>query len=141
MYTAGGQDALIDGIRGTENWKTGEWQSYYAKDFEAVIDFKKPRAINYAGIHVLQDMGPWIVYPKEVQFEISNDGKNYQPLAAFVNKVGSDERGPVTQEIGGVVKATARFIRIRAINGGVMPAWHESAGMPTHLFIDEVIIK
>ena len=141
MYTAGGKDALIDGIKGTENWKTGEWQSYHAKDFEAVIDFKKPRVISYAGIHVLQDVSPWIVYPKEVQFEVSNDGKNYQPLATVANKVSSDEKGPVAQELGTAVKTTARFIKIKAISGGVLPAWHESAGMPTHLFIDEVIIK
>jgi predicted alpha-1,2-mannosidase len=141
MYTAGGMDALIDGIRGTENWKTGEWQSYYAKDFEAVVEFKKPRAIHYAGIHVLQDVSPWILYPKEVQFEVSDDGKKYQPLATVFNKVNSSEKGPVVQELGATVKAVARFIKIKAINGGVLPAWHESAGMPTHLFIDEVIIK
>jgi predicted alpha-1,2-mannosidase len=141
MYTAGGTDALIDGIRGTENWKTGEWQSYYAKDFEAVIEFKKPTAIRYAGIHVLQDVSPWIVYPKEVLFEASNDGKNYQPVARVVNIVGTEEKGPVIQELGTSLKTTSRFIRIKAINGGVLPAWHESAGMPTHLFIDEIIIK
>lgn len=141
MYTAGGMDALIDGIRGTQNWKTGEWQSYYAKDFEAVIAFKKPTVIRYAGIHVLQDVSPWIVYPKEVQFEVSNDGKNYQPIARVMNRVSADEKGPVMQELGTSLNTTASFIKVKAINGGVLPAWHESAGMPTHLFIDEIIIK
>jgi hypothetical protein len=141
MYTAGGQDALIDGIMGTENWKTGEWQSYYAKDFEAIIEFKKPVKFHYAGIHVLQDISPWILFPKEVQFEMSNDGKNFRPLVTVVNKVSAEEKGPVMQELGTNVNTTARFIRIKAVNGGVLPAWHESAGMPTHLFIDEVIIR
>jgi hypothetical protein len=141
MYTAGGMDALIDGIRGTQNWKTGEWQSYYAKDFEAVIAFKKPKVIRYAGIHVLQDVSPWIMYPKEVQFEVSNDGKNYTPIARVMNRVSADEKGPVMQELGTSLNTTASFIKVKAINGGVLPAWHESAGMPTHLFIDEIIIK
>jgi predicted alpha-1,2-mannosidase len=141
MYTAGGKDALIDGITGTANWKTGEWQSYFAKDFEAIIDLQKLCPVNYVGIHVLQDVSPWIVYPKEVDFEISNDGKNYQPLVTVVNKVSMDEKGPVVQELGSNVKTVARFIRVKAKNGGVLPAWHESAGQPTHIFIDEVIIK
>ena len=141
MYTAGGNDALIDGITGTTNWKTGEWQSYFDKDFEAVIDFKKPRVINYAGIHVLQEIGPWIIYPKEVQMEISNDGKNFRPLVTVSNKVSSQEKGPVIQELGAVVKVTARFVKIKAINGGSLPPWHESAGQPSHLFVDEVIIR
>ena len=80
MYTAGGKDALIDGIVGTTNWKTGEWQSYFDKDFVAVIDLKKVRQVKEVGIHVLQDVSPWIVYPSEVIFEESKDGKTYYRL-------------------------------------------------------------
>lgn len=141
MYTAGGKDALIDGIMGTSNWKTGEWQSYYASDFEAVISFKTPRDISYAGIHVLQDPSPWIIFPKEVQFEISDDGKNFIPLLSVTNKIAAEDKGAMVQELGGAVKAKTRFIKIKAISGGSLPLWHESAGQPSHLFIDEIIIK
>lgn len=141
MYTAGGKDALIDGIVGSTNWKTGEWQSYFDKDFEAVIDLQKVRPVNYVGVHVLQDVSPWIVYPEKVVFEISNDGKNYKPLTIVKNSISMDEKGPVVQELGVQVKATARFIRVKAKTGGNLPEWHESAGQPTHIFIDEVIVK
>jgi predicted alpha-1,2-mannosidase len=141
MYTAGGKDALIDGIMGTTNWKTGEWQSYFAKDFEAVIDLQKIRPVNYVAVHVLQDVSPWIIYPKEVVFEISNDGKNYKPLVTVENKVSMDEKGPVVQELGTKVKGMGRFVKVKAKTGGVLPSWHESAGQPTHIFIDEVIVR
>lgn len=141
MYTGGGKDALIDGITGTANWRSGEWQSYFAKDFEAVIDLKKVRPVSYVGVHVAQEVSPWIVYPKEVVFEASNDGKNYRPLTTVANTVSMEERGPVVQTLGAAVKATARFIRVKARSGGVLPAWHESAGQPTHIFIDEVLVK
>lgn len=141
MYTAGGKEALIDGIEGTTNWKTGEWQSYFAKNFVAVIDLQKERPLTYVGIHVLQDVSPWIAYPKEVVFETSNDGKIFVPLATVENKVTTDERGPVTQEMGANVKATGRYVRISAKNETVLPEWHEAAGQRTHLFIDEVIVK
>lgn len=141
MYTAGGKDALIDGIVGDANWKTGDWQSYYAKDFVAIIDLQKVRPIKYVGINVLQEVSPWIVYPKEVVFEISIDGKTYQPLTTVVNKISTDAKGPEVQQLGADVTATARYIRVRAKTGGVLPAWHESAGSPTHIFIDEVIIR
>ncbi|HEV7334147.1 MAG TPA: GH92 family glycosyl hydrolase [Flavisolibacter sp.] len=141
MYTAGGKDALIDGITGTTNWRTGEWQSYFAKDFEAIIDLKKVRSVSFVGVHVAQDVSPWIVYPKEVVFEVSNDGKTYKPLTTVENKVSTDEKGPLVQTLSTAVKATGRFIRVKAITGGALPAWHESAGQPTHIFIDEVIVK
>ena len=40
QYTGGGDEGLIDGIRGTLNWASGEWQGYQAQDFVAVIDLK-----------------------------------------------------------------------------------------------------
>ena len=141
MYTAGGKDALIDGIIGTANWKTGAWQSYYAKDFEAVIDLKSSKPVSYVAIHVLQDVGPWIIFPKEVIFETSEDGKNFTPLATVTNTILKDVSGPVVQELGQKVTTTARYIKVKAVTGGALPATHESAGSPSHIFIDEVIIK
>lgn len=141
MYTAGGKEALIDGITGTENWKTGDWQSYYGKDFEAIIDLQKEKPLQYVGVHVLQEVSPWIIYPKEVIFEMSNDGKTWQPLLAVVNPVDTDTKGPVHQQLGGAVTAKARYIKVKAVNGGKLPGWHESAGSPSHLFIDEVIVR
>ena len=141
MYTAGGPDALIDSIQGTSNWKTGEWQSYYDQDFEAIIDLKKISPVNYVGIHVLQDMGPWIVYPKEVIFYTSMDGKNFVETAKVQNKIDQVNGPAQTQLLGTKVNCQAQFIKVKAINGGKLPAWHESAGNPTHIFIDEVIVK
>jgi predicted alpha-1,2-mannosidase len=141
MYTAGGKEALIDGITGNENWRAGDWQSYYAKDFEAIVDLQSSKAVSYVAVHVLQDVSPWIIYPKEVQFEISEDGKSYQSLITVKNNVEPDIKGPVHQQLGAAVNTKARYLKIKAINGGVLPAWHESAGSPSHLFIDEVIIK
>ncbi|MBL7738834.1 MAG: GH92 family glycosyl hydrolase [Chitinophagaceae bacterium] len=141
MYTAGGKNALIDGIMGNENWKNGEWQSYFAKDFEAIIDRQTIKPLRYVGIHVLQEVSPWIVYPKEVQFEISDDGKKYIPLITVQNKTGTDTKGITHQVLGAAVNAKARFIKVKAISGGVLPLWHESGGSPSHLFIDEVLVK
>jgi hypothetical protein len=132
---------LIDGIIGDANWKTGDWQSYFAKDFVAVVDLKKVRPVKYIAVNVLQEVSPWIVFPNEVIFEVSNDGKNFTSLTTVVNKIGMDVPGPVVQQLGATVNTTARYIRVRAKTGGQLPAWHESAGSPTHIFIDEVIVR
>jgi hypothetical protein len=141
LYTAGGPDALIDGITGTTNWKTGDWQSYFDNDFEAIVDLQKVKPVSYVGVHVLQDVSPWIVYPQQVIFEISTDGKKYIPLIVINNKIVKEEKDPHLQLLGARVKTFARYIKVKAINGGKLPEWHESAGNPSHLFIDEVIIK
>jgi ribosomal protein L31 len=141
MYTAGGPDALIDGIIGTTNWKTGEWHSYFDTDLEAIIDLKQDRKINYVGVHVLQDPSPWILYPSEVIYYASPDGENYKEVARVRNTVGQDIKNIETQMLGADLNINARYIKVKAINAGKLPAWHESAGNPSHLFIDEIVVK
>ena len=141
MYTGGGPEALIDGITGSTNWKTGAWQSYFDTDFEAIIDLKQAKPVSYVGVHVLQDISPWIMYPKEVVFYGSEDGKNYKELTRVSNTVDQKLETVQVQELGTDVSGKARYIKIKVVSGGKLPSWHESAGQPSHLFIDEVIVR
>lgn len=141
MYTAGGPDALIDGIEGTSNWRTGEWQSYFDQNFEAVIDLQQKRPVKHVGIHVLQDVSPWIIFPKEVIFYSSDDGEHFTEATRVKNIIEPKDMAAQVQELGIDVNLQTRFIKVKAINGGKLPAWHESAGNASHLFIDEVIVK
>jgi hypothetical protein len=141
LYTAGGSEALIDGLEGTTNWRAGDWQSYFDQDFEAIIDLQKIKAIEYLGVHVLQDVSPWILYPKEVIFYSSEDGKAFTEIGKVTSSMELKNEPATMKELGIYVEAKTRYIKIKAINGGKLPAWHESAGNPSHLFIDEIIIK
>ncbi len=49
QYTGGGDEGLIDGIRGTLNFASGEWQGYQAQDFVAVVDLQKETEIKKLG--------------------------------------------------------------------------------------------
>jgi predicted alpha-1,2-mannosidase len=141
MYTAGGPEALIDGIKGTINWKSGEWQSYFDTDLEAIVDLQTIKPVSYIGVHVLQDVSPWIVYPKEAIFYTSSDGINFSEGIRVSNKVDTKSNKVEMQTLGTPVNITARYLKIKLVSGGKLPAWHESAGNPSHLFIDEIIVK
>ncbi|RYZ00441.1 MAG: glycoside hydrolase family 92 protein [Chitinophagaceae bacterium] len=141
MYTAGGPDALVDGIMGGPNWRSGEWQSYFAKDFEAVVDLRESKDIRFLGVHVLQEVSPWILYPKDVQFWVSDDGVRFREAIRVPNAVPGTAEGAQEQELGASVQLRARYVKVRATSGGTLPAGHPSAGNPSHLFIDEVIIR
>jgi predicted alpha-1,2-mannosidase len=141
MYPGGGPEALIDGIVGSTNWKAGDWQSYFDTDFEAIVDLKESKPVTYLGVHVLQDVSPWIMYPKQVIFYGSEDGQNYKELTRVNNTVDQKIETIQVQELGKDVTAKARYIKVKVVSGGKLPDWHESAGQPSHLFIDEVIIR
>ncbi|RYY86937.1 MAG: glycoside hydrolase family 92 protein, partial [Chitinophagaceae bacterium] len=141
MYTAGGPDALVDSIFGGTNWRADSWQSYFGKDFEATVDLKSVRPVRYIGVSVLQDVSPWILYPSEVIFSASDDGTNYREVARVRNAIPNDSLGVQLQRLGSAVQLRARYIRVKAVNGGPLPSGHVSAGQPAHLFIDEVIVE
>src|SRR4029079_188351 len=63
QYTGGGDNAIVDGIRGTTNFASGEWQGIQGKPYEAVIDLQRATDIKEVGGSFLQVAGPWIWMP------------------------------------------------------------------------------
>jgi predicted alpha-1,2-mannosidase len=142
MYTAGGSDALIDGIKGTENWRAGEWQSYYGNDFEAIVDFKKVRNVQQVKCYFLQDTRSWIWMPTEMEISSSNNGKDFVSVGTTKNRI--DEKDETVQVANLQVDFSSlktRYIKIKAKNYGIIPTWHLGAGNTSHLFISEVEVK
>jgi predicted alpha-1,2-mannosidase len=142
QYPAGGDLALIDGIRGTANWSGGAWQGYQGQDFVAVIDLGKTETITRVGAGFLQDIGAWIWMPRQVDFEISADGQSFAPLVTIPSDVPENNSQVVIKDL---VKTTgprkARYIRIRAHNFGKIPSWHADAGGDAWIFVDEIMIN
>jgi predicted alpha-1,2-mannosidase len=142
MYTAGGSDALIDGIKGTENWRAGEWQSYYGNDFEAMVDLKKIRNVKEVKCYFLQDIRSWIWMPTEMEIFASTDGKNFASVGIVKNKI--DEKNETIQVATlqiDIPLFKKRYLKIKAKNYGTIPTWHLGAGNTSHLFISEVEVK
>src|SRR5690606_3228137 len=45
QYNAGGTNALIDGLRGGKDFRTGQWQGFQGQDLVVEIDLGRPRKI------------------------------------------------------------------------------------------------
>ena len=142
QYTGGGDFALIDGIRGTTNWSGGGWQGYQGKDFLAVLDLGSVQEVSSAGAGFLQDMGSWIWMPARVEFAFSMDGKSFEPAITIANDVSEKQEGVVTKDfVKSIPPKKARYVRIRAVNFGKIPAWHPGSGGDAWIFMDEIVIR
>lgn len=141
QYTGGGDNALIDNLRGGDDFRLGGWQGYQGQDFEAVVDIKSIQDIKEVGIGVLQDIKSWIWYPSSVTIEISEDNTNFFPYGTIVNPYPTDDYTPTIDEF--IIKkgAKARYFRIKAKSFGQIPDWHLGAGYDSWIFIDEIIIN
>lgn len=142
QYNGGGDLALIDGVRGTTNWSGGRWQGYWGKDLVALVDLGAVQTVSKVGAGFLQDVGSWIWMPRRVEFELSEDGKTFGPAVVIANEIPERQDGVVTKDfVKTVPSQRARYVRIRAINFGKIPAWHPGAGGDAWIFADEIIVE
>jgi predicted alpha-1,2-mannosidase len=143
QYTAGGDDGLIDGIRGDVDWRKGEWQGYQGQDFEAIIDMGKKQNVSAFSAGFLQDTRSWILMPTKVEFYVSNDNKDYKLVASEENKIKHSDLDSKTYDFHQIlpVKTSAKYVKIKAYNYGKLPSWHQGAGGDAFIFIDEINIK
>ena len=141
MYPAGGDNALIDQIRGSENFKTGTWQGFYNTPLEAIISFKKKTKITKISIGFIQDQGAWVFFPKNVSFYTSNNKKDWI-LAAKLDNTIDKKAGPLVHDFSiQVYPKKVKYVKIIAENAGPCPEWHLGAGGDTWLFADEIVIE
>ena len=129
-YTAGGDDALVNGIRG--GWTYGDklWQGFL-KGVDVTIDLEKETPIKEVNADFMQICGPGVFMPKEVIVSVSNDGKEFTELAKIEHQVVKDD-AVTFKTFGWTGEANARYIRYQASHDDNFGGF---------LFVDEIVIK
>jgi hexosaminidase len=141
-YTAGGARGLTNGIRGTTNHHDGLWQGYEGVDFEAVVDLGKKKEIAKIAAGFLQDATSWIFMPEVVEFAVSMDGKEFTDAGTATSVAPQKTPEKIIEDLSvNIERQHARYIRVKAKNLGVCPAWHPGAGGKAWVFVDEIIVK
>ncbi len=142
QYTGGGPKGLIDGLRGTTNFASGEWQGYQDQDFIAVIDLKREQEITTLGAGFLQVARSWIWMPTRLEFETSLDGETFTKAATIETHFPEREMEHTIRDYEKTIAPVrARYVRVRATNLGVIPDWHPGAGFQAFIFVDEVFVR
>ncbi len=140
-YTAGGPKGIIDGLRGSTNFRLGRWQGYQDCDFEAVIDLGEVQPLSCISAGFLQDTRSWIIMPRYAEFHTSLDGESYQFAGRVDNTVDPQDYDLQTREFSMPFTGRARYVKVFAKNFGTLPSWHAGAGGEAHIFVDEVTIR
>jgi predicted alpha-1,2-mannosidase len=143
QYSAGGDNALIDFIKGNKNYHTGAWQGYEGIDCEAMIDLGSEQPFSKISIGVLQDQNAWIFAPKEIEIFISTDNLTFLPFSNISNSINEHEEDTVVKDFFTEKKGKARFVKIVVKNRGLCPAWHKAAAFngKSWIFLDEIRIE
>lgn len=140
-YKGGGETGLINGVRGTSDYQDGTWQGYEGIDQEAVIDLGAPTKVKKITCGFLSDQMVWVFLPAEVKISVSSDGKKYETVKHFAQKLDLKPEAFKKNYSAKTDMADVRFIKVRITNRGVCPEWHPGAGGRAWFFMDEIIVN
>ncbi|WP_310992970.1 GH92 family glycosyl hydrolase [Aequorivita marina] len=141
QYNGGGKNALIDGIHGANDFRTGTWQGYHDIDLDATVNLGSRKEVKSVSVGFLQDQRSWIFYPTEVTCYVSENGKNFTELS--VKKIESEKPSEKVEikTIKFDIGKNIQFIKIKAKNLGDLPKGHLGYGGKAWIFVDEIEVN
>jgi predicted alpha-1,2-mannosidase len=143
QYTGGGDLALVDGINGGKDFRSGPWQGYQGNNAEGIISFMEAKELNELTISCLQDVKSWIFMPTALEVQISYDGINFEKPVITKIKYQSTIEGNFIEQFSAKINAAKpiKNIKYKAINRGTCPKGHLGEGEKSWIFIDEITFK
>ncbi len=133
-FRASGPLALIDGVRGTKDFRAGNWQGFAGENLKATLDFGAARDLHHLTIGFMQDPYTWTYFPLDVSFETSEDGLAWVPAGRLVTPAELRKYGPhlhdgktEVHEYSLDLRVRARFVRVVATSPITIPkgSWRE----------------
>jgi len=142
-YSAGGPDALIDGIYGTLDFRTGAWQGFQNQDLVATVDLGPGKQVGSITTSFLRNQGSWIFLPTEVELEISTDGERWESAGTYTfDSAARNDEIRIENLRFDFPGTELKKLRLKAKTVGALPEWHlgyEYEGT-AWIFIDEIAI-
>ncbi len=140
QYPGKGDQTLVDGMKGNLSVKAGAWLGYHGNDMEIIIDLGASTVINSIRASFLKSTWSWIFLPKRVEYYLSDDGITFA-AAGIIENNNDNNHGALLKEFHQLTSGkSGRYIKVKAINVGVCPAWHGAAGQTCWLFADEIVV-
>lgn len=125
-YPAAGAATFTDGICGGWSYGDGRWQGL-TSDIDVVIDLESVQDIHYVGGTFMEEPGPDIFLPKQIEVYLSQDGEIFELAATVHKEIQKPSQSYVT--LGAVISAKARYVRFVS---------RQTRGFQ---FLDEIIVN
>jgi hexosaminidase len=141
-YNAGGKEALINGIHGSDQrYGDKEWLGFWGDDVEITIDLGEIKTINTLKTRFYNTTGQWIYAPKRISVSCLIDGRVQFMSSKLIDS--KSEKSIIDFEIdfSELKKIQAQIILITIPSYGIIQEGKQGAGNKAWTFIDEIIIE
>ena len=140
-YSGGGDNALVDGMLGGDDYKDGRWQGFYGIDADIEIDLGKWTKVEALNIGFLVNAHDWILRPDTIQVYGSYNGKDYTLRGTFPLTIEVTREGNFTFRERFEIPISTRLLRIVVKNPGKLPDGLPGAGFDSWIFMDEIVVE
>ena len=141
-YTYGGAATLVDGLKGTRNYRTGRWLGFAGNDCELLIDLQQSTEVKSVALSTCVEKGDWIFDARGFSVAVSKNGEDfaevYHELRPAMEE--TDENQIYTHTIT-FTPVEARYVKVKVMAEHSIPEWHGAHGHVGFLFIDEVAVE
>lgn len=136
------EKTLVDLIRAPMDVNDRNWQGFEQENLEVVLDLGMKKDVYELVLSCMENHNSRVFLPTKVEIEISENGKNYEKVVE--KELGVPEK-PVPaslKELTFSLKGrSARFIRLKAFNIGLVPNGFRYAGQKAWLLVDEIYVR
>lgn len=122
---------LTDGLLGAEDLACAEWLGFEKTDMEATIDLGGSTRIRTLAARFLQYAAAGILLPSRVDFAISRNGRDFEPVASITPERWPHDRYDtwIDMAVARGLDVRGRYVRVQAVNAGQF------------LFVDELLVN
>ena len=140
-YTYSGASALVDGLKGDRNYRTGRWIGFAGNDCELLIDLQQPMEVSSVSLSTCVEKGDWIFDARGFSICTSMDGINYTEVYSeqLPSMKESDANGIANHTLS-FTATDARYVKVKVLVERMIPEWHGAHGYGGFLFVDEVVV-
>lgn len=141
-YSGGGDDALLNGIIGSNNYKDGNWQGFYGDDCDIEINFGKKENLNSIKINFLTNPYDWILMPSVVNIYTSKEGIQYQLFKTYnIKEEVPSTTNTIIHKTLNISGLSTQYLRIIVESPGRIPKGLPGYDNQSWIFMDEIIIE
>ncbi|MCF6357490.1 MAG: DUF4838 domain-containing protein, partial [Draconibacterium sp.] len=142
-YVGENPQSLTDGALGGSNFYAN-YLGFEGNNLSAVIDLGSAMEFSTISTAFLQVTNHIVFFPESVTYSYSNDGKNFRELEKITNSKPlskASKKNDIEYFTATFPQTKARYIKVEAKNISKAPRWHNAAGLPAWIFVDEVIVN
>ncbi len=140
-YKAKGGQTLTDGKFGTNGYGNGDWVGIVGSDLVAVVDLEAEEEISSVTTRTCVATGDWVFDARGMNVAVSTDGKEFTTVASEDYPAMAMSSNSIYTHSLTFDPVKTRYVRVTVKPEIAMPEWHQGAGRPAFVFVDEIEIN